>query len=94
MGRRGRRAGRRIPPPPVRHLGSGKKPTANPVVLSPDIFKLTGTGPAVSAYRIDPRARADWQATLRTRTVQRQALTDGMTGLVATTEQTSPRHLA
>ena len=58
-----------------------------PVVLSPDNFQLTGTGPGVSGYRIDPRARADWQATLRTRTIERQALTHGMTGLVATTEQ-------
>jgi hypothetical protein len=57
------------------------------IVLSPDIFQLTDTGPTVSPYRIDPLARASWQATLRTRTIQRQALTDAMSGLVASTEQ-------
>jgi hypothetical protein len=58
-----------------------------PIVLSPDNFQLTDAGPALSAFRIDPRARADWQATLRIRTIERQALTDEMTSLVSTTEQ-------
>lgn len=59
------------------------------IVISPDIFQPTDAGPTVSTYRIDPRARADWEATLRARTVERQALIDGMDGLVATTEQAS-----
>lgn len=59
------------------------------MVLSPDIFQLTDAGPTVSSYRIDPRARADWKAALLARTVERQALIDGMNGLVATAEQAS-----
>jgi hypothetical protein len=58
-----------------------------PIVLSPDNFQLTDTGPAVSTYRIDPRARADWQATLRTRTIARQALYDSTDSLVTSAEQ-------
>ena len=57
------------------------------IVLSPDIFQLNDPGPAVSAYRIDPQARTSWQATLRSRIIERQALSQGVSGLAATTEQ-------
>ncbi|MEV0220414.1 neuraminidase-like domain-containing protein [Streptomyces sp. NPDC050704] len=56
-------------------------------VLSPDFFVLAGTGPTVSSYRVDSRARADWQSTLRNRIAQRQDLTDANAQAVASTEQ-------
>jgi hypothetical protein len=57
------------------------------IVLSPDVFQLTTDPPPAGRLRIDPAARADWQATLRTRTIQRQALHDAMAQLVAAAER-------
>jgi hypothetical protein len=57
------------------------------IVLSPDTFQLVPPGPVVSAYRIDPRVRASWEATLAGRVIQRQSLADGMTGMVGMAEQ-------
>ena len=57
------------------------------IALSPDTFKITGDPPPACPLRIDPTARQDWQATLRARTVQRQALQDAMAQLVAAAER-------
>ncbi|MDH6222812.1 hypothetical protein M2283_010164 [Streptomyces pseudovenezuelae] len=56
-------------------------------VLSPDFFVLADTGPTVSAYRVDSRARTDWQSTLRGRIAQRQDLIDANAQAVASAEQ-------
>ncbi|MER5430166.1 neuraminidase-like domain-containing protein [Streptomyces sp. NPDC002588] len=56
-------------------------------VLSPDFFVLSDSGPTVSAYRVDGRARVDWQSTLRRRIAQRQDLTDANAQAVASAEQ-------
>lgn len=56
------------------------------LVLSPDLFVLGQPGPAVDPYRVDPRARGDWQALLRTRIEQGQALAEGLAGAVAEAE--------
>jgi hypothetical protein len=56
-------------------------------VLSPDTFVLTGTGPAVTPYRVDAQARPDWQSVLRARTAQRQDVLEASTTAVASAEQ-------
>lgn len=57
------------------------------VVLSPDFFVPGGAAPAVSPYRVDDRARADWQSLLEVRTAQRQDLVDAGARMVADAEQ-------
>ncbi|MFG1809549.1 hypothetical protein [Streptomyces sp. NPDC049040] len=57
------------------------------VVLSPDFFVLAAGGPRVSPYRVDARARADWQTALRNRTSQREDLVDACARAVASAEQ-------
>ena len=56
------------------------------IVLSPDTFQVTDDPPPAGPLRISPTARRDWQATVRARTVQRQALQDAMSELVAAAE--------
>lgn len=57
------------------------------IVLSPDFFTPGGSAPNVNPHRADQAARADWQATLGSRTTQRQALVDAAAQLVSTVEQ-------
>jgi len=57
------------------------------VVLSPDLFVPGGPPQQVSPYRLDPRARSDWQALLVARIAQRQALLDAAAAAVAAAEQ-------
>jgi len=59
------------------------------IILSPDIFTNSGAGPSLSRFRIDPRARMDWQNVLRTRSGQRQELVEGSSGMVAAAEKIS-----
>ncbi|MGI5461010.1 hypothetical protein ACQEWB_49225 [Streptomyces sp. CA-249302] len=69
-------------------LYAGWRAQESTFVLSPDFFVLTtAAGPTVSPYRVDPRARTDWQATLRTRITQRQDLIDANDQAVASAEQ-------
>ncbi|MBO0868514.1 MAG: hypothetical protein J2P15_08105 [Micromonosporaceae bacterium] len=56
------------------------------IVLSPDTFVLTDALAPAGPLRIDPAARRDWQATLRTRTMQRHAMQDAATQAVAAAE--------
>ena len=71
---------------PSQQPGTGQDTQQPAVVLSPDTF-IAGEDPPAAPLRIDPRARRDWLQTLRARTLQRQSLRDGLTGLVAATEQ-------
>jgi hypothetical protein len=57
------------------------------LVLSPDLFVLTGADPQVNPYRVDGQARADWRAVLRSRIAQRQDLIEASARAVAATEQ-------
>jgi hypothetical protein len=65
---------------------TGLPPEAG-IVLSPDTFVLTDSPPPAGPLRIDPAARRDWQATLRTRILQQRALTDGTTQMVTAAER-------
>lgn len=47
---------------------------------------LADDSPAVNPLRVDARARADWQEVLRTRSTQRQELTEANARAVDATE--------
>ncbi|WP_158711559.1 Tc toxin subunit A-related protein [Streptomyces xylophagus] len=71
-------------------LYAGWRAQESTFALSPDFFVLSATaGPAVGPYRVDSRARADWQTTLRGRIAQRQDLIDANYQAVAAAEQTA-----
>jgi peptidoglycan hydrolase-like protein with peptidoglycan-binding domain len=57
------------------------------ILLSPETFQVTNDPPPAGPLRISPAARRDWQATLRTRTLQRQSLEEAMSELAAAAEQ-------
>jgi hypothetical protein len=56
-------------------------------VLSPDVFVLGGTGPAVNPHRVSAQARPDWQSVLRARIAQRHDVLDSSAAAVASAEQ-------
>jgi hypothetical protein len=56
-------------------------------VLSPDVFVLGGTGPAVNRQRVSAQARPDWQSVLRARIAQRQDVLESSAAAVASAEQ-------
>jgi hypothetical protein len=56
-------------------------------VLSPDVFVLGGTGPAVNRHRVSAQARPDWQSVLRARIAQRHELLESSAAAVASVEQ-------
>lgn len=57
------------------------------ILLSPDIFQSQPEPAPVNPLRIDPRARRDWDTTLRTRCLERQSLLDEHAGLLSSTER-------
>lgn len=57
------------------------------VSLSPDTFAAAEDGPDLPAYRVDPRARADWLDVLAARVVQRADLLAAQDELVALAER-------
>ena len=59
----------------------------NGISLSPGTFVDSGQGPSLSALRIGPRARTDWNAVLAARTARRQGLTDSAAAIVVAAEQ-------
>jgi Tc toxin complex TcA C-terminal TcB-binding domain len=56
-------------------------------VLSPDVFVLGGSAPAVNPHRVNAQARPDWQSVLRGRIAQRQDVLDAAAAAVAAAEQ-------
>lgn len=62
-------------------------PGSTPIVVGPDQFVVADPPPAISAYRVHPLARSDWQNLLRTRLAQRQSLLDAAADAVAAAEQ-------
>jgi Tc toxin complex TcA C-terminal TcB-binding domain len=56
-------------------------------VLSPDVFLLGETGPAVNPHRVSAQARPDWRSVLRARIAQRRDLLDSSAAAVASAEQ-------
>lgn len=59
---------------------------AGSIVLSPDLF-TAGPAPTLSAERIDPQARVDWEQTLAARADQQRALDAAASEAVRATEQ-------
>jgi hypothetical protein len=56
--------------------------------LSPDLFQIADASSSVSSHRVDPRARVDWEAVLRSRTAVQRGLDTAAASVVAATEQT------